>query len=501
MRSFLVLLGLCCLSSTGWADGGKALSPFLDERTVAVIRLDLGKLDVARLVERLATAGKLQPAEMTRTTRDWSARVAALVKDRARVAYVVVSLADIPENYPFLIVPLEKEAHADGLTKRLGEFKKIDSTIGVSRLDSALIVSSADVFKRIQKMKAIPRPDIIAALGKDAPGVRLVMVQTTDARRVLEENMPMVPEELGGGSIRPVSRGLRWLSIDIDTAEKIALRLTVQSADADSARALDGLMIQLWKGLASSKAALEAIPELSKMPELWKPKREDDRIVLALEEKTIADVTRPYVERLIITERQARASQQVRQILKAMQDDEGKHGTFPAHASYDRDGQALLSWRVHLLPMLGEGKLYREFKLDEPWDSPNNKKLLSRMPAVYRPQDAKLAAQYRTTFLVPHGRNLMFEDKRGIAIRDITDGLTHTILLIDVEDARAVEWTKPVDLPLEEINGAMGFSTRHGGKYLVGMANGSAYFLPTTMGAWSLWGLLTRNQGEVVELP
>ena len=35
---------------------------------------------------------------------------------------------------------------------------------------------------------------------------------------------------------------------------------------------------------------------------------------------------------------------------------------------------ARLSWRVALLPYVGEGKLYAEFKLDEPWDSAHNKK-------------------------------------------------------------------------------------------------------------------------------
>src|SRR5262249_42923145 len=48
-----------------------------------------------------------------------------------------------------------------------------------------------------------------------------------------------------------------------------------------------------------------------------------------------------------------------------------------------KEGKALLSWRVRLLPHMEEDKLYKEFKLDEPWDSANNIKLLERMPKVY----------------------------------------------------------------------------------------------------------------------
>src|SRR3954451_19781343 len=50
------------------------------------------------------------------------------------------------------------------------------------------------------------------------------------------------------------------------------------------------------------------------------------------------------------------------------------HGKkFPASAIRDRNGRPLLSWRVALLPMLGESELYGRFKLDEPWDSPANR--------------------------------------------------------------------------------------------------------------------------------
>ena len=36
-----------------------------------------------------------------------------------------------------------------------------------------------------------------------------------------------------------------------------------------------------------------------------------------------------------------------------------------------------------ILPYLGEEKLYKEFHLDEPWDSDHNKMLIPRMPKVF----------------------------------------------------------------------------------------------------------------------
>src|SRR5438046_1419781 len=51
---------------------------------------------------------------------------------------------------------------------------------------------------------------------------------------------------------------------------------------------------------------------------------------------------------------------------------DGKH-QFPARAIFNAKGESLLSWRVQLLPYLGEGELYKQFHLDEPWDSDHNK--------------------------------------------------------------------------------------------------------------------------------
>src|SRR5262245_10907932 len=55
------------------------------------------------------------------------------------------------------------------------------------------------------------------------------------------------------------------------------------------------------------------------------------------------------------------------------------HGDKWADDISDKDGRLLLSWRVALLPYLDEQKLYKEFKLDEPWDSEHNKKLVAKM--------------------------------------------------------------------------------------------------------------------------
>jgi RNA polymerase sigma factor (sigma-70 family) len=60
-------------------------------------------------------------------------------------------------------------------------------------------------------------------------------------------------------------------------------------------------------------------------------------------------------------------------------------GYLPPPAITDKNGKPLLSWRVAILPFIEQEALYKQFKLDEPWDSPHNKKLLARMPKVFGP--------------------------------------------------------------------------------------------------------------------
>jgi hypothetical protein len=143
----------------------------------------------------------------------------------------------------------------------------------------------------------------------------------------------------------------------------------------------------------------------------------------------------------------ARSQENLHRIGLAMHNFYEKHNHFPVAAIYGKNNQPLLSWRVSILPYLGEEKLYSEFHLDEAWDSAHNKKLLARMPNVYAPPGIKTKEPNSTFYQVFVGDGGIFDGQRKVTIRDITDGTSCTILA--VEAAEAVPWTKPQDLPLD----------------------------------------------------
>jgi hypothetical protein len=142
----------------------------------------------------------------------------------------------------------------------------------------------------------------------------------------------------------------------------------------------------------------------------------------------------------------------MKQIALAMHVYADEHqGRLPPAAIYGKDGQALLSWRVLLLPYLEQRELYAKFHLDEPWDSPHNQPLLKEMPKIYvRPMSSGAADKYGTIYQAFVGKGTVFESKEGMSLGELTNrgSMSSTMLIVDA--AERVPWTKPDDLVYAE---------------------------------------------------
>jgi hypothetical protein len=174
------------------------------------------------------------------------------------------------------------------------------------------------------------------------------------------------------------------------------------------------------------------------------------------------------------------------------------HGRFPPAAVCGPDGKPLLSWRVALLPFIEQQKLYDQFKLDEPWDSPHNIQLLSQMPYPYRPYKGKPPGDGMTYFQVFVGPGAAFEGTKGLSFANFTDGISNTILIVEAWDA--VPWTKPEDLPfspdgpLPRLGGIL-----KDGNARAGFADGSVHNLSQGIKEETIRALITRNGNEKIE--
>jgi RNA polymerase sigma factor (sigma-70 family) len=173
------------------------------------------------------------------------------------------------------------------------------------------------------------------------------------------------------------------------------------------------------------------------------------------------------------------------------------HGTFPAAAVYSKKGKPLLSWRVLLLPYLGKEEFYKQFKLDEPWDSDHNKKLLAQMPDIYAPVRGKPKQPFTTYYQAFTGKGTGFEGKIGLRIpKDFPDGTSNTILI--VEAGEAVPWTKPVDLPYEPKQPLPKLGGMFKDGFTVTLADGGARFVKRSISEKTLRNAITRNDGQAL---
>jgi Protein of unknown function (DUF1559) len=120
-----------------------------------------------------------------------------------------------------------------------------------------------------------------------------------------------------------------------------------------------------------------------------------------------------------------------------------EHGHYPPAMTVAKDGSPLLSWRVALLPYLGEKKLFEEFRQNEPWDSLHNKKLIARMPIVFNKQLSFPDKNGRTNTMVATGPGALFDGAEGK--KRPAGGVP--ILALEPDSVKYAWWTKPSDLP------------------------------------------------------
>jgi len=139
------------------------------------------------------------------------------------------------------------------------------------------------------------------------------------------------------------------------------------------------------------------------------------------------------------------SSNNLKQIALAFHNYNDVNGELPTNER-SKDKKPLLSWRVQILPYIEQDHLYKQFKLDEPWDSENNKKLIDRIPPLFVPVRGK-ADKGMTFYQVFTGKHGLFAPGARPSVATIPDGSSNTFLV--AEAAKPVVWTKPDDMEFD----------------------------------------------------
>lgn len=113
-------------------------------------------------------------------------------------------------------------------------------------------------------------------------------------------------------------------------------------------------------------------------------------------------------ESLQATKARTDSMNSLKRIALAMHNYHQVYGHFPPASLPGPDGKPWHSWRVLILPLVGEPALYKQYDQTVPWDDARNAAVLNAMPAVYRDSFSQDAAQTTTRYLAITGPGTAF---------------------------------------------------------------------------------------------
>lgn len=204
----------------------------------------------------------------------------------------------------------------------------------------------------------------------------------------------------------------------------------------------------------------------------------------------------PAVQSARAAARRTQSTNNLKQIALALHNYHDVYKRFPPPVVVGPDGKTTHSWRVAILPFVDQVSLYDQYRLDEPWDSENNLKILKQMPPVFRhPNEA--AGSTTSCYFALTGKNTgLGEGSDGIRIRDIIDGTSNTILV--VEARREIPWTKPDDIEYAADKPLPKFGGFNPGVWLGALADGSVKTFAAAIEEKTLRALISRDGREVI---
>ena len=329
-------------------------------------------------------------------------------------------------------------------------------------------------------------------------------------------NTPPLPPPLE--FVRKLPDQLQSVQLNINASSDRPTGIVLTTTDGAAATAVDqgirgGLVMAKTLFLASSIPAVQGKSPVedatrryfarlaNTFERRFRPKRNGTTLTIDLgveyaSASIMVALLLPAVQQAREAARRAQSTNNLKQLMLAAHNYHEAHGRFPPQASVDANGKTLLSWRVHLLPYLSQENLYRQFHLDEPWDSAHNKSLVGRIPRVY--QNPNLPAGTTTNYLAFVGKDTVLAPGRSSRFSEITDGSSLTLVFVEADANRAVTWTKPADHAFSARTPFAGLGKLRPGGFLTAFADGSVRFINNVVDPRIFKAMVTKSMRDKV---
>ena len=483
------------------------VAPFMDATTYGVMHVDLTRVKAGPAIDLLARIIPNLGPERGEVEQKLSRLLDTYSAAGCKEAYFTINLAQLGPDVPgYVILPLGDNADVEALMEFAPRPSRGGSADDVSkRVGNVLVLGGPNMMARLDSLQPEERPALEKAFEAAGDTVaQLLIVPPAHVGKVLEAMMPTLPEQIGGGSTEVFTRGIKWAAVGVNSPPDTSVRLVIQSEDAQVAGALREKIADILRRISRHEAVKELLPKLAGTTEILVPQVRGDRLTLVLDEENgnlgalLSMIALP-VTKARSAATGSRSANNLKQLGIAMQNYHNVYKRFPGSASFDSDGNPLLSWRVQILPYIEQQKLYEQFHLDEPWDSEHNRKLIEKMPKHYRSPASKLKKEGRASYLRPTGQATVCPSGPGITFKEIKDGTSNTIMIVEVDDDRTVIWTKPGDLPIDMDNPADGLGGLYEGSFWAAICDGSVNSFKASAPADALRGLFTRAGRERID--
>jgi len=175
-----------------------------------------------------------------------------------------------------------------------------------------------------------------------------------------------------------------------------------------------------------------------------------------------------------------------------------EYESFPPAYTVDGQGNRLHSWRTLILPYLEQQALYNSIDLSKPWNDPVNARVAATHIPVYEcpatdfPDDQAL-----TTYQACVGEHFAFASIGVRAINEFKDGLSNTLMIVEVDRAHAVPWMKPQDDAADYfLNLPADSKLIHPGAVQAALGDGAVRALSANLPIETRKALLTIDGGE-----
>lgn len=290
--------------------GREVVAPFIDDQTVAVAYVNLNALEPDALMTEIRRMEL--PQEIAEGVEAGLLGFLDALRQGGLVdLYIVVSTDYLLANPVALVAPLAGEADPEAVGQLLAG---VMHGFVTDLVHGAVVAAEPYALERIRESRAVRPPELEAAF--EAAGgtpVWLAVIPTDDNRRVIEETMPVLPEELGGGPSTVLTQGVRWLLVSATLPPEPTVRLVAKSEGPRAALALKDWLEEWLLTFPQRPEVRKEVPQAERVASMVRPQVRGNQVLVPLEADTVRDVVALVVHK---TEAEARVGRSLANLHK-----------------------------------------------------------------------------------------------------------------------------------------------------------------------------------------